>query len=96
MSEPPTDRFEIVVEQGPPHGGLYELEQTTYYRVIDRLLNRVVLVFESEMEANLCTTTGMWDEYRFSGVCEVHLVPDNHSVIVTYCDGREAVIPLPL
>jgi hypothetical protein len=96
MSEPPTNRFEIVVEQGPPHGDLYELEQTTYYRVIDRLLNRIVLVFESEMEASLSTTTGMWDDYRFSGVCEVSLAPDNQSVIVAYCDGREAVIPLPL
>jgi hypothetical protein len=88
-------RFELLVEVGSPHGGLYELEQTTYYRVVDRRSDEVVMTFEGEMEASLSTTTGMWDETRFSGVREVLLAPDEQSVIVQYHDGREEIVPLP-
>ena len=88
-------RFELLVEEGSPHGGLYELEQTTYYRVIDRRSDEVVMAFEGEMEASLSTTTGMWDDYRFSGVREVLIAPDEQSVLVRYYDGREETVPLP-
>jgi hypothetical protein len=87
-------RFEVRVEEGPPHGGLYELEQTTYYRVVDVASGEVVLAFEGEMEASLSTSTGMWDDYRFSGVREVILAPDEGSVTVRYYDGREEMVGL--
>lgn len=87
-------RFEVLVEEGPPHGGLYELEQTTTYRVVDRRSGKVVMVFQGQMEASLSTTTGMWDDYRFSGVREVSITPDEESVIVWYHDGREERAPL--
>jgi len=83
------------VQEGAPHGGLYELEQTTYFYVVDRHSDEVVLTFEGEMEASLSTTTGMWDDYRFSGVREVLLAPDEQSVTVRYFDGREETVPLP-
>jgi hypothetical protein len=88
-------RFELLVEEGSPHGGFYELEQTTYYRVVDWRSDEVVMTFEGEMEASLSTTTGMWDDYRFSGVREVLLAPDEQSVIVQHHDGREEIVPLP-
>ena len=87
-------RFEVRVEEGPPHGGLYDLEQTTYYRVVDAASGEVVLTFEGEMEASLSTCTGMWDDYRFSGVREVILAPDERSVAVRYYDGHEEVVGL--
>jgi len=88
-------QFEVLVEEGAPHGDLYELEQTTYYRVVDRHSKKVVMTFQGEMEASLSTTTGMWDDYRFSGVREVLIAPDELSVIVRYHDGREETVQLP-
>lgn len=96
MCDQRTGRFEVVVEEGLPHGGLYELEQTTCYKVVDRHSGRVVMTFECRMEASLSTTTGMWENYYFSGACEVSIAPDEQSVIVKYCDGREETVPLPL
>ncbi len=90
------DRFEVVVEEGVPHGGLYELEQTTYYKVVDRHSRQVVMTLEGQMEASLSTTTGVWEDYRLSGVYAVSIAPDGQSVIVKYCEGSEEIVPLPL
>ncbi|MBN1139516.1 MAG: hypothetical protein JXM73_23270 [Anaerolineae bacterium] len=87
-------RFEVVVEEGPPHGDLFELEQTTYYHVVDRHTRQVVMTFQSEMEASLSRDSGVWDDYQFSGVCEVVIAPDETAAIVSYCDGREERITL--
>ncbi len=95
MDEQRMDRFEVVVEEGHPHGDLYELEQTTYYRVVDRHSKKVVMAFQGEMEASLSRSTGMWDDHQFFGVCEVIIAADEQSVIVKYCDGREETLPLP-
>lgn len=88
-------RYEVRVEDGPPRGDLYELEQKTYYQVVDVRSNEVLIAFERLMEASLSRDTGLWDDYCFTGVCEVRLAPDEGSVVVQYCDGREEVIPLP-
>jgi len=96
MRSQQADRFEVVVEEGSPHGGLYELEQTTYYKVVDRHSRQVVMALEGQMEASLSTTTGMWEDYRLSGVCEVSIAPDGQSVVVKYCEGSEEIVPLPL
>lgn len=88
-------RLQVQVERGAPHGDLFELEQTTSYRVVDTLSGDVLLTFQGEMEASLSSETGLWDDYRFSGVCEVLIAPDEQSVIVRYCDGREEALPLP-
>ena len=45
-------RFVVLVEEGPPRGGLFELEQTTYHRVVDTRTQAVVLTFQGEMEAS--------------------------------------------
>ena len=95
MDERQAGRFEVVVEEGPPHGGLYELEQTTCYKVVDRHSDQVVMTFEGQMEASLSTATGMWEDYRLAGVCEVSIAPDGRSVIVDYCDGSRETVPLP-
>jgi hypothetical protein len=91
----PMDRFGLLVEAGAPRGDLYELEQTTYYHVVDRCSKAVVLSFREEMEASLSTTTGMWDNYRYSGVRQVLVAPDERSVTVRYHDEREETVPLP-
>jgi len=95
MGEQRTRRFEVRVEEGAAHGGLYELEQTTYYRVVDRQSGEVVMIFRGEMEASLSTETGMWDDYRFTGVCEVAIADDEQSVNVRYHDGRVEAQRIP-
>ncbi|MCP4541419.1 MAG: hypothetical protein GY832_30180 [Chloroflexi bacterium] len=95
MSEQPKSRFEVVVKEGPPHGDLYELEQTTYYQVVDMRSKEVVMTFQGEMEASLSTSSGSWDDHHFSGVREVIIAPDEQSVIVKYYDDREEIVPLP-
>jgi hypothetical protein len=95
MDEQEAGRFEVIVESGAPRGDLYELEQRTYYQVVDRQSKRIVLVFESLIEAILSRDTGTWDDYRFTGVHEVSIAPDEQSVIVKYHDGLEETVPLP-
>ena len=95
MEERAAKRFEVVIRHGPPHGDLYELEQTTYYQVVGTLSQQVVMVFESEMEASMSRDTGMWEDYRFTGVSEVAVALDERSILVRYHHGAQEVIPLP-
>lgn len=95
MGDQHTGRFEVQVEEGPPRGGLHELEQTTYYRVVERESGDVVMTLRGELEASLSTTTGMWDDYRVSGVCGVTITDDGRSVHVRYHDGHEETRTIP-
>ncbi len=95
MNKQQSGQFEIVIKEGHPHGGLYELEQTTYYQVIDTHSKEIVLTFQGEVEASLSTSTGMWDDYHYSGVCEVTIAPEERSVIVKYHAGYEETVSLP-
>lgn len=88
-------RFQVVVEEGAPRGDLYELERRTTFRVVDRHRDQVVATFEGTMEASLSRDTGLWDDYSFSGVCEVAIAADERFVHVKYCDGHEEWVPLP-
>lgn len=87
--------FEVVEEQGPPRGDLFELEQKTHYHVVDRRSEEIIMTFERLMEASLSRDTGMWDDYQFTGVDEVTIAPNERSVLVRYLDGREETLPLP-
>ena len=93
MSQPPATRYEVQVEEGAGHGDLYELEQTTYYRVIDTRSQSVVLTFEGELSASF--SGGQWTDYAYGGVCEVSVAPDEQAVRVKYYGGREETVPLP-
>jgi len=85
----------VLVEESPPRGDLYELEQTTYHWVVDRRSHEIVMTFEGRLEAKLSTHTGLWDDPHLSGVREVAVTADQRSVTVKYHDGREEVVPLP-
>jgi hypothetical protein len=92
----PGARFVVQVEEGLPHGGLYELEQTTIHRVVDTRTGEVVLSFVGELSATLSRDTGMWDDVQLSGVREVVVAPDSFSLLVRTHDGREETVPLPM
>jgi hypothetical protein len=95
MTEHRSRRFQVVAEEDPPHGDLYELEQTTTYRVVDTRTGQTVMTFRGEMRASLSRTTGMWDDYGYSGVREIAIAPDGESVVVTDWDGHTESVPLP-
>lgn len=87
----------VIIEEGPPHGDLYELEHDIFYNIVDRRLDRVVMTFQGEMEATLSRERGgMWEDYHCaSGVRDVTIAPDKQAAIVQYADGHEEVVPLP-
>jgi hypothetical protein len=87
-------RFVVLVEEGPPRGGLFELEQTTYHRVVDTRTQDVVLTLRGEMAASFSATTGSWEDYQWSGVREVAVAPGEQTVIVKYYDDREETFAL--
>jgi hypothetical protein len=95
MSEQPAGRYKVVDEKGAPRGDLFELEQRTYYYVVDTHTEEVVMSFVSLMEASLSRDNGMWDDYVFSGVREVVIAPDDQSVTVTYHGGLQEAFPIP-
>jgi len=88
-------RYEIIIEEGAPHGGLFELEQTTHFLVADTKTGQVVMRFEGDMEASLSTSTGQWEDYRYHGVREVTVTRDGTRVRVRYHDGQEELVELP-
>jgi hypothetical protein len=94
-SEVRVPAYIIVTEMDPPHGDLFELEQTTWHRVMDTSTGDVVMEFRSDMAAHLSREDGMWTDHRFTGVSAVVLAPDGQSVFVKYCDGVEEMAPIP-
>ena len=88
-------RFRVVVEEAPPRGDLYELDQTTCYHVVDTRSGEVVMTFRAELRASLSRDTGLWDGYTCSGASGIAIAPDGESVIVTSYDGQEEILPLP-
>lgn len=95
MVEERSGRYEVLVEEAAPAGGLFELEQTIFYQVLDTQTREVVYRFRGEIEASLSRENGMWDDFRYSGVRAVIVAPDERSVLVSYHDGREETVPLP-
>ena len=95
MPEPASGRFQVLVEDEAPRGGLYELEQVTCYRVVDRHSNEVFMTFRGQLEASLSADTGMWDDFRSTGVRDVAITPDGLVVVAQFSDGRVEVHRLP-
>ena len=95
MIEPGPGRYEIREEKGSPRGDLFELEQKTYYHVVDRYSEEIIMTFEALMEATLSRDDASWDNYEFTGAREVIISPDEESVTIRYFDGLEETLPLP-
>jgi hypothetical protein len=95
MDQQHTGRFEVQVEEDVPRGGLYQLEQRTWYRVVDRSSLQVVMTFQGQVEASLSPDSGMWEDLCGYGVRDVTIAHDERSVLVRYYDGRKEMALLP-
>ena len=88
-------RYEVRTVQGPARGDLFELEQTTYFHVVDLLEDKIILTFREDMEASLSKDNGLWTDYHYSGVCEVVISADEQTALVNYHDGNQKFFSIP-
>ncbi len=95
MDQQQAGRFVVQIEEEAPRGGLFQLELSTYYRVVDSHTKEVIMTFQGQIEASLSAEDGMWEDYSGSGVREVVIAPDEQAAIVRYYDGREEMAVLP-
>lgn len=95
MNENLEKRYFVLVDQQPPTGGLYELEQITRFLVIDKFQEKILLNFTGKMSASLDRDTGLWGECSYEGASDVNLSDDDSSVVVNWHDGSESTFCLP-
>lgn len=80
-------RWEVRVVEGPPHGDLYELEQDTFFNVIDRRNGRAVKTFTGHYDASF-TTSGTWGEGCSSGVQTVVIDEEGRCAFALHFNRR--------
>ena len=88
-------RYKVRVVKGSDRGDLYELEQITYFQIVDLISNKIIITFEEKMEATISRDSGLWEDYQYSGVYEVTISPDEKTALVKYHDGKQEYIALP-
>lgn len=96
MTDVAAPRFEVRIEEGSAHGGLFELEQTTYFHVVDLRSNETIMTFEGETSASASRSGAGWTDYTHTGVSAVTIAPDGRSLQVTYHSGWQEQIALPV
>ena len=95
MRTPMSERFIVKIIKDPPRGDLFELEQATFFQIIDTAVDQVIFSFRGDMEANLSRETAQWDDYHYSGVRQVTISKDQRTALVEYFDGIQEQISLP-
>lgn len=81
------------VEKREHHGGgLFELEITTTWEVVDVRTGAVVRSFREEYDAHYDGVG--WADGVSSGVADVSLGDDQRSVVVRHADGRVETVAL--
>jgi hypothetical protein len=88
-------RYEVRTVQGSARGDLFELEQTSYFHVVDLFEDKIILTFREDVEASLSKDNGLWTDYHYSGVCEVVISADEQTALVKYHDGNRKFFTIP-
>lgn len=86
--------FRIETREDPPRGGLYELECTTHFDLVEIATGRVLMSFEGTYSASF-GGDGQWSDGAWSGVRLVELVDDG-AVLLVYRAGQEVPERRPL
>lgn len=95
MEQPQETRYIVRIEEGPTRGDLFELEQATFFHIVDLFSGEVILTFRGDMEASLSRDNAQWDDYHYSGVSQVTISPDQKTARVEYFNRPEELVPLP-
>jgi hypothetical protein len=95
MQRPNPERYIVQIVEGSPRGDLYELEQATFFHIIDTQTDQIILSFRGDMEANLSRETAQWENTRYSGVCNVSISKDQRTVLVEHHDGTKELVHIP-
>ncbi len=85
-------RFAVRVDEHHG-GGLFELEVTTTYEVVERATGAVVMRFAGDYSASYDGVG--WGDGASGGVVAVELTPAEDAVIVRFAGGSEERHPLP-
>lgn len=92
MEQSRPERFIVQVVEGSPRGDLYELEQATFFHVIDTTTDQIILSFRGDMEASLSRETAQWEDAQYSGVRQVSISEDQQAVLVEHFDGTKELV----
>jgi hypothetical protein len=87
-------RWQLIESEGPPHGGLFELEIETTYRIVDRRTGAIVLERTGIYEASF-GDHGNWDEGTTTGVVKLEISADDRAALIHHADGTLERLPLP-
>lgn len=77
--------FRIEIREDPPRGGLYELECSTHFDLVEVATGRVLMSFEGTYSASF-GGDGQWSDGAWSGVRLVELADDGAALLVYRAD----------
>lgn len=95
MQQRNPERYIVQVVEGSPRGDLYELEQATFFHIIDTQTDQIILSFRGDMESSLSRDTAQWENTHYSGVCNASISEDQRTVLVEYYDGTKELVYIP-
>lgn len=87
------ERWEVRVEEGSPHGGLYEYEQETFFHVIDRRSGTTVKTFTGHCTAAF-DGSGNWGDGHSGGVRQVVIDEEGRCAFAIHDDRMVERFPL--
>jgi hypothetical protein len=87
-------RWRIWEEAGDSHGDLYELERTTYFRVLDWQTKTVIATYSEEMSASYDGVS--WADYTYGGVKAITVSPTGLLLVHQWSGDVIRVDPLRL
>lgn len=76
-------------------GGLFELEVTTTWTIVDQRTREVVRTFTGQSDASYSTDGTGWEEATYSGVQGVSIDASGEVALVDHGEGRIERVPLP-
>lgn len=76
-------KYRIEERDGSAHGGLFELEQTHYFDIVNVQTGQVLMTFESEYAASF-QGNGTWGDGSSSGVEKIMFTDDGLALLVYY------------
>jgi len=86
-------KYKIVERSSGSHGGLFELEEETYFDVVEIKTGKVLMTFENSSSASF--GAGQWQDRVSCGVSKVELGSDGKTALVySYGQSEPKIVKL--